>query len=109
MIDLLVKHKIKKPFIISGDRHVAEVTRTTIDGLPYPLYDITSSGLTHTWDTTTWKDMAADEPNQYRVGKLIIQKNFGMILVDWSGKEPVVRVEIRGKNNQVWIPSFIVD
>ncbi len=108
MLDLVVKHKIKKPFIISGDRHIAEVSRMNVEGLPYPLYDITSSGLTHTWDMTTWKDMPVNEKNQYRVGNLIIQKNFGMILIDWSGNEPEVRIEIRGKDNVVWDTPIVL-
>lgn len=109
MLDLLVKYKSKKLFIISGDRHIAEVSRMNPEGLTGPLYDITSSGLTHTWDLSTWKDMPLEEVNQFRVGELIIQKNFGMILVDWSGQEPVVTIEIRGKDNQLWMPPFTID
>ena len=103
MLDLLVKYKIKRPFIISGDRHIAEVSKMDVPGLPYPLYDITSSGLTHTWTGGMW-----GEENQLRVGKLIIQKNFGMILLDWSGKEPIITIEIRGKNDSLWDEPTII-
>ena len=102
MLDLLAKHNPKKPLVISGDRHIAEISRLDVPGLPAPLFDFTSSGLTHTWNTKTWKDMPISEKNQYRVGNLIIEKNFGMILIDWSEKEPIIRLEIRGKNNAVW-------
>lgn len=108
MLDLLVKYKIKKPLILSGDRHIAEVSMMSVPGLPYPLYDFTSSGLTHTWDMTTWKDMPVTEGNKYRIGKLIIQKNFGMIVIDWSGRDPVISVEIRGKDNVVWDEPVII-
>lgn len=97
MFDLLAKHKVKRPIFISGDRHIAEVSKMVVPGLPDTLYDFTSSGLTHTW-SEEWPA----EPNAHRIGKMVIQKNFGMILIDWSGAEPVIRFEIRGKNNVVW-------
>ena len=103
MLDLLVKYKGKRIIIISGDRHIAEVSKMDVPGLPYSLYDITSSGLTHTWSSTM-----AFEKNQCRVGKLIIEKNFGMILVDWSGKNPMVTIEIRGKNDVLWDQPTII-
>jgi alkaline phosphatase D len=100
MLDLLVKCTPKNVFVLSGDRHIAEISKLEVPGLPKSLYDITSSGLTHTWNIKG--DMPPDEKNSARVGKLIIEKNYGMILIDWSGKNPVVTFEIRGKNNAVW-------
>jgi len=106
MLDLLVKYKPKNVFIISGDRHIAEISRMEVPGLPKPLYDITSSGLTHTW--TVKGDTPPKEMNSARVGKLIIQKNFGMILIDWSGKNPSVTFEIRGKDNALWDAPLVI-
>lgn len=106
MLDLLVKYKPKNLFIISGDRHIAEISKMEVPGLPKPLYDITSSGLTHTWNIKG--DMPPNERNSARVGKLVIQKNFGMILIDWSGKNPVVTFEIRGKDNALWDEPLVV-
>ena len=93
MLDVLVKHKIKRPIIISGDRHMAEISKMAVPGLRSPLYDFTSSGLTHTWSSKI-----ATEENQYRVSKLVIEKNFGMLLIDWSSNEPTITFEIRGKS-----------
>jgi len=92
MLALLQKYKPAGTFIISGDRHIAEISRMDVEGLPYPLYDFTASGLTHTWDSQT------PEANANRVGDLIIQKNFGMILIDWSHPKPEVTFEVHGKN-----------
>jgi len=101
MLDLLVKYKPKNVFVLSGDRHIAEISKLELAGLQKPLYDITSSGLTHTWNIKG--EMPPDEPNSTRVGKLIIQKNYGLILIDWSTKnKPVVTFEIRGHDNAVW-------
>lgn len=94
MIDLLVKCKPKGLLFISGDRHIAEISRMEIPGLP-PVVDFTSSGLTHTWGSDMY-----EEANQYRVGKMVIAKNFGIIRIDWSGQTPVLTLEIRGRDPQ---------
>ncbi len=108
MLDLLAKYKPKNTVILSGDRHIAEVSRMDIPGWSKPLYDVTSSGLTHTWNVKHGSEMQPSEPNHYRVGKLVIQKNFGMILIDWSSRNPVITVEIRGKDNTVWDSPVII-
>lgn len=108
MLDLLARHKPKNPLVLSGDRHIAEISRMEVEGLPKPLYDFTSSGLTHTWNLSTWKDMPVNESNPNRVGKLVIEKNFGMILIDWSGPSPVIRLEVRGEDNALWDEPLII-
>ena len=94
---LLKKTQPKNALVISGDRHIAEISKTDVTGLPYPLYDFTSSGLTHTWS----KDFG--ESNRYRVGVNIIQKNFGMILIDWSKITPSITFEVWGKGGKAFL------
>ena len=77
-------------FIISGDRHIAECSRVRKAYMKEPLYDITSSGLTHTWPAVRTED------NPDRVGELVVKRNFGVIRIDWSTGAPKVSVEIRG-------------
>jgi alkaline phosphatase D len=96
LFDLIVRSGAKGVLIISGDRHIAEVSRIELEGLPYPLYDLTSSGLTHTWNA------ARPEENRYRVGDLIVKRNFGLIRIDWGGKRPAVRFEVRGHGGEVY-------
>ena len=97
MIELIKKINPKPLIFISGDRHMAEVSKMEIDGLPYPLYDFTASGLTHTW-SQYW-----DEPNEYRVGELIAQKNFGLITIEWEGDHPQVVFEVRGVEDKEYV------
>ena len=99
--DLLVKTQAKNTLILSGDRHIAEVSRIDLQGLGYTLYEVTSSGLTHTWSRK------GEEPNRWRSGDLIIKKNFGILDIDWSASEPKVRVEIRGEDNKVYLEQQI--
>jgi alkaline phosphatase D len=95
LVNLLATTNANIPIIISGDRHMAEISKMEIPGLTTPVYDFTSSGLTHTWPAG-----AVVEKNQYRTGNLVMQKNFGMILIDWGGKVPVVTFEIHGRAPQ---------
>jgi alkaline phosphatase D len=71
---------------ISGDTHYAEVSRLERNA-PYPLWDITSSGLTEVWPVLP--------PNALRVGEAFREPNFGMLHIDWSGRHPLVVAEIR--------------
>ncbi len=96
-LDLLQKTKPNNIFIISGDRHIAEISKMDVTGLLYPLYEFTSSGLTHTWD----RDF--DEANHYRVGSNVIQKNFGMILIDWTKQTPSITFEVWGKDGRAYL------
>jgi alkaline phosphatase D len=81
----------KTPGVIflSGDRHIAELSRVVSPHVGYPLYDLTSSGLTHTWR------QARGERNRHRVGDLVIALNYGMIDVDWDAPDPVITLRVR--------------
>lgn len=91
--DLLVQTKPKGVILLSGDRHVGEMSRYQPEGMPYPIYEITSSGLTHAYTGTD------PEPNRFRVGNLVRQLNFGIMEVDWERKQ--VKLEIRGKEDSL--------
>ena len=102
LLDLISKTQPSRTFYISGDRHIAEISKMELPGYGN-FYDFTSSGLTHTWRNP------GEEPNRYRVGDLIIEKNFGLIQLDWSGKEVIVTFQVRGLNDQVFLehkPTF---
>jgi alkaline phosphatase D len=101
MLDLLVKLKPANVLFVSGDRHIAEISRLKVPGLKYPLYDFTSSGLTHTW-SEPWV-----EKNSLRVGELVIQKNFGVIEIEWRRKGPLVKMQAIGKGNVVYVEEWV--
>jgi len=101
LLDVLTAAK-KNVLIISGDRHIAEFSKVNLPGAVNPLYDFTSSGLTHTWPEK-WV-----EANRNRVGELVIQKNYGIIKIDWSKKDYKVTLQIRGKNDQIFQQQEII-
>ena len=94
MKELLVKTKAKNVIFLSGDRHIAEISKTEVKDLTYPLIDFTSSGMTHSYDSFT------EEDNMYRTSEVISDKNFGILRFDFNKK--VVKMEIRGEGNQLF-------
>lgn len=64
---------------LSGDTHWGEVSRIEPweSGVPYSLYDLTSSGLNQAWE---WTNMN----NSRRVGLPMWTPNWGAIELDWS-------------------------
>jgi alkaline phosphatase D len=71
---------------ISGDTHYGEISKLETN-VPYAIWDFTSSGLTEVWPVTP--------PNALRQGDVWRDRNFGLIVIDWSRPAPVVTVEIR--------------
>ena len=49
LLDLIAEKQPSGTILLSGDRHISEFSALQVEGLDYPLYDVTSSGLTHTW------------------------------------------------------------
>jgi alkaline phosphatase D len=94
LLSIIAQSKPKNLMILSGDRHMAEVSKMDI-GLPYPLYDFTSSGLTHIRSGTT-------EANRLRDGNMIVKKNFGLLKIRWDGDHPTVTMQVRGLQNEMY-------
>ncbi len=61
---------------LSGDRHVGAIYRET-RAAPYPLYELTSSGVTH-----PWREAAEAGPN--RLGDLFADIHYGEVNIDWA-------------------------
>jgi alkaline phosphatase D len=102
ILQLLADAKPKLAIILSGDRHLAEISRLDDPRLPFPLYDFTSSGLTHHVDFFYHLRSAfSPEKNQYRVGKLFCEKNFSVLDIDLSKTCPIVDLQIRDQENSI--------
>ena len=89
----IAKSKAKGVFMLSGDRHISEFSKTTISNLNYPLIDFTSSGLTHAYTSFV------SEPNQYRVQSVISEISFGLLQFNFGKKS--VKMQMRGENNKI--------
>lgn len=76
MVDLIAKTRANGVVFISGDVHWGEISKMENKG-GYPIYDVTSSGITQTWDII--------EPNKNRIGEAVPQNNIGVIDVIKDG------------------------
>ncbi len=89
--NIISNSQAKGVIIISGDRHIAEISKDSILNFDYPLIDFTSSGMTHSYTEFT------GEENKFRISGVVSQKNFGILKFDFN--ENKVDFEIRGENN----------
>lgn len=92
-----IKNASATTIILSGDRHLAEVSKLTKEdssGVGYDLYEFTSSSLTASFG------FGAGEPNSYRVaGDNVRVNNFGILEIDWE-KSHVIG-EIRDQEGEI--------
>lgn len=91
MIELIRATRANGVVFISGDVHWGEISRREVEG-GYPIYDVTSSGLTETWPTV--------EPNRYRVGPVVRTINFGLIELSLFGDEPHLTLRVMNRNGE---------
>ena len=89
LLELVKKVKVEKALLISGDRHMGEISR--FDG----VLEVTSSGLTNAGG-------GYFDKNRHRVGKRVGRRNFGLIEIDWSGEGPKVDVKLMGERGEVY-------
>lgn len=74
LFDLISTSKAKHPILLSGDRHIAEVSM--IGWKETDIYDITSSSLTHGWNAP------APEANKHRIGDIVYKENYGVLIIE---------------------------
>ncbi|WP_438006626.1 alkaline phosphatase D family protein [Sorangium sp. So ce321] len=75
MVDLIRDTGAEATLFISGDVHWGELSRLETAG-GYPLYDVTSSGITETWPEI--------EENANRVGSPVAENNYGFVEITWG-------------------------
>ncbi|MGE9270434.1 MAG: alkaline phosphatase D family protein [Verrucomicrobiales bacterium] len=87
LLDLLRQDGMPPVLILSGDRHLAEISRDE-KSLDYPLYEITSSSLNQPLGGSE------EEPNEARLGVNFRPPNFGTLSFDWGRESPVITAAI---------------
>lgn len=70
----------KGVLVLSGDRHISEISKDNLTGLSYPLVDFTSSGLTHAYRSFS------GEPNRFRVVGVVSTESFGTVAFNFNTK-----------------------
>ena len=101
LFDLIATSRARNVILLSGDLHAAELGRIKLPGLDAPLYEITSSGLTH---NRGWSLRFL--PNPYREA-LYLGKNFGQLDVVRTEDGLVAYARIFGVDDRVQIAKAI--
>jgi alkaline phosphatase D len=78
LFDLIQTTKARGVLLLTGNVHFAEISK--VETKVYPLFEFTSSGLTHI------NELYASADNEYRVAGPLVQLNFGLVKIDWSAK-----------------------
>lgn len=87
MLNLIKETKTSGVIFLTGDVHYAEISRLEEPGL-YPIYDVTSSGITSTWSFAT--------PNKNRIEGPVMDNHFGLLTIAWE-QDPHITMEIIDK------------
>ncbi|MGM0526082.1 MAG: alkaline phosphatase D family protein [Pseudomonadota bacterium] len=92
LFSLIKKHKVNGVILVSGDTHWGEVSYYDED-LDYPLWEVTSSGLTQ-----EWKDVS---PNKHRIGQYTANVNYGSVKIDWEKDDPLVSLSLKDEAGDI--------
>ncbi|MDX5346469.1 MAG: alkaline phosphatase family protein [Hymenobacteraceae bacterium] len=94
LFNLIEKTDPSGVIFISGDMHLAELSLIKLPDYPYPIYELTSSGLTH-------HRSESSSNNPFRVSKQVAALNFGLLKFNWQPKAVEVEMEVRGTGNKL--------
>jgi len=100
LFDLIAKTRARNVIFLSGDRHLGEISRFDGSGASQPIYDITSSGLTHHATNNLFHNFNR-ETNRFRVGSNFVDLNFGLVQFDWNTMPATAALQVRDVNNTV--------
>jgi alkaline phosphatase D len=92
LLEVLWRTRAGGVVFASGDLHWGEVSRMPHGG-PYPLWELTTSGLTETWPVVA--------PNDRRVGDPVREANFGVIEIGWAGASTALELRLHGADGGV--------
>ena len=90
LLDLIAETGAAGVVLVSGDRHIGALYRLA-EGVPYELYEITSSGLNMAYAHN--RDIGP-----LRLGEVYGQDNFGTIDIDWQAGD--VTLSVRGMTGE---------
>ena len=90
LFNIIKENNRKNTFIISGDRHIGEISKITYEGID--LYEVTSSGLTNKWR------IKKNDPNQFRLNSIVYELNYGTIDIYKNNDKLILELNIKSNN-----------
>lgn len=101
LFKLLAKEEVPPVLILSGDRHLAEISLEP-SRLGYPLYEITSSALNNSFGRNR------NEKNSLRVGENYVQNNFGILTFNWKGDFPEIEAAVFDEKGEIQLKVSVL-
>ena len=98
LFTLIDQTKAEGVMFLSGDPHYSDYAMIN-EGVPYPLWDITSSALNQSSRKT--------RVNTRRKVGGYFRPNFGHMSIDWAGADTVIRLETRSSKGTVKLSHSI--
>jgi alkaline phosphatase D len=89
LFSVLRESKASGMIVLSGERHLAEISEMDA-GIGYPLLEVTASGL----NQAAYNPLTNDR-NRHRIENSLRSNNFGTLVIEWERQEPRVTVELR--------------
>ncbi len=101
LFDLIRQTEASGVVIISGDRHLGEISLDPYV-VGYPLFDVTASGLNQA--NGGWRP---PEPNRRTVASLHHGNHFGAIEIDWLRDDPQISLQLRHEDGEIAVQTRV--
>lgn len=99
LFDLIKEKNAEHLILLSGDRHIGEISVLPAFEVGYPLYEVTASGL-----NSAMGRLIPVEKNQFRIDNMNVRKdNFGSLRVERNQQNTFLKLQLqdtRGKIRQ---------
>ncbi len=93
LFDLIAGSGANGIILLSGNVHFAELSKSYAED--YPLFELTSSGMTHVNETY------AKAANAYRIDGPFIEHNVGLVEIDWEkAPSPLITLKVIGEEGR---------
>lgn len=101
LLKLLGSSRKSGVVLLSGDRHFGEISRIESPQGGQSLYELTTSGLTHSYRNFR------GEKNSLRLGEPFAELNFGTVIIDWDNRQIELAIrDAKGEKKQTISVAF---
>jgi alkaline phosphatase D len=112
LFELIARHHVSGLLLLSGDVHYAEILSSDRLGLGYRVYEVTSSGMTHSCGSFFSYKICHFILNgllksRYRDSDFFEYFNFGTIDIDWDSNPVTLRLQVRDETNRIALEKVI--
>jgi alkaline phosphatase D len=106
LFDAIENSGVEGLVFLSGDVHYGELTASCREDIGYPLYEITSSGITHSISSSLPLRLLDLGVYLFAIDPSVLygpytNLNYAELTFDWSRSSPVMKMSLLGEHNHV--------